>query len=251
MAGKLVNSLLFIAAGLLLGVVSSIAFVLAAKEKVRKQLGEDAHAFLADKKRALVFYNVLSSVYDILNPHLYTFSMREKITNLLNCGEELQVLDAGCGTGYTTKGILKLHNLNQVVGVDQNHRQLQKASKNLQLEKTKTSLSRGDIENLPFNDETFDVVVSVGAVEYFPEPERALREMMRVTRHNGKLIVGGPEFDWFKQFFLHRIFYTPAVQDFRNMFSKIGLQNVRIILTGVNTLFGTNKYVLVAMGTKN
>jgi ubiquinone/menaquinone biosynthesis C-methylase UbiE len=75
-------------------------------------------AFLADKKRALTYYNTLSSVYDVLNPHLYTFSMREEITKQLNGNEELRVLDVGCGTGYTTIGILQLHNLCEVVGVD-------------------------------------------------------------------------------------------------------------------------------------
>jgi ubiquinone/menaquinone biosynthesis C-methylase UbiE len=127
---------------------------------------------------------------------------------------------------------------------------LRKAARDLRFEKARTSLSRGDAENLPFSDEIFDAVVSVGAVEYFPDPDRALKEMTRVTKHGGKVIVGGQELDWFKKLSLHRVFYTPETQNFKKQFYQAGLQTVNTALTGVNTLFGTNEYVLVVNGTK-
>jgi SAM-dependent methyltransferase len=251
MAGKFPDSFRFIFAGLLLGIVSLIALPLAAKEKVQKRRWtKETRAFLADKKRALAYYNVLSSAYDVLNPYLYTSSMRGEVAKLINREEPLRVLDVGCGTGYTTLGILGLDSVCEVVGVDQNHRQLQKAARNLSMERTRLSLSRGDVENLPFTDEMFDAVVSVGAVEYFPDPEKALREMVRVVKHGGRVVVGGPEFDWFRKVLLHRLFYAPAQRDFEGMFRGAGLQNVETTLTGVDTFFGTGKYVLIAAGTK-
>jgi ubiquinone/menaquinone biosynthesis C-methylase UbiE len=251
MAGKITDSLLFICAGLLLGIVSLVALPLAAKEKGQKRRPtRESRAFLADKKRALAYYNVLSAVYDVLNPYLYTSSMRGEVAKLVDREEPLRVLDVGCGTGYTTAGILRLDNVCEVVGVDQNHKQLQKAARKLSMEKMRLSLSRGDAENLPFKDESFDAVVSVGAVEYFPDPEKALKEMNRVVKHQGRLVVAGPEFDWFKKLFLHRVFYTPATEEFKSMFRQVRLQNVKTMITGVDTLFGTNKYVLVVTGTK-
>jgi ubiquinone/menaquinone biosynthesis C-methylase UbiE len=251
MAGKITDSLLFILAGLLLGIVSLVALPMAAKEKMQKHRPtREAHAFLADKKRALAYYNVLSAVYDVLNPYLYNSSMRGEVAKLVDGKESLRVLDVGCGTGYTTAGILRLDNVCEAVGVDQNHKQLQRAARNLSREKTRVSLSRGDVENLPFRDETFDAVVSAGAVEYFPDPRKALREMNRVLKHQGRLVVAGPEFDWFKKLFLHRVFYTPATAEFKGMFRQVRLQNVKILLTGVDTLLGTSKYVLIVAGTK-
>jgi ubiquinone/menaquinone biosynthesis C-methylase UbiE len=170
MAGKVTDSFLFLFAGLLLGIVSLVALPLAAKEKMQKRrTTRNSRVFLADKKRALAYYNVLSSAYDVLNPYLYTSSMRSEVAKLVDREELLRVLDVGCGTGYTTAGILRLGSVCEVVGVDQNHKQLQRAARNLYIEKTKLSLSRGDVENLPFADEVFDAVVSVGAVEYFPD----------------------------------------------------------------------------------
>jgi protein-L-isoaspartate O-methyltransferase len=120
MADKFTNSLLFICAGLLLSIVSLVALPLAAKEKVQKHRStRNPRAFLANKKRALAYYNVLSSAYDVLNPYFYTSSMRGEVAKLVDREEPLRVLDVGCGTGYTTAGILKLGNVCKVVGVDQ------------------------------------------------------------------------------------------------------------------------------------
>jgi SAM-dependent methyltransferase len=251
MAGKLGNSVMFFLAGLLLSVVSLVALPLAAKEKLQKRRrAREPRAFLADKKRALAYYNVLSSAYDVLNPYLYTSSIRSEVAKLVDREEPLHVLDVGCGTGYTTRAILRMGNVCEVVGVDQNHNQLRKASRNLSAEKMRLSLSRGDVENLPFTDAVFDAVVSVGAVEYFPDPEKALREMARVTKQHGRVVVGGPELDWFRKIRLHRLFYTPAQKDFELLFCRAGLRSVESELTGVDTVFGTGKYVLIAAGTK-
>lgn len=251
MTGKVMGSLQFLFAGLLLGIVSLVALTLAAKEKVQKpQQGRKAHAFLVDKKRALAYYNVLSSAYDVLNPYPYTSSMRGEVARLVDWGEPLRVLDVGCGTGYTTAGILRLGSVCEAVGIDQNHKQLQRAARNLSMEKSRLALSRGDVENLPFRDNSFDSVVSVGAVEYFPEPERALKGMARVVKPRGRVVVVGPEFDWFKKVLLHKIFYAPAQRDLESMFYQAGLLDVKTALTGVNTFFGTEKYVLSAAGTK-
>jgi SAM-dependent methyltransferase len=249
MAGKATYSLHFLFAGMLLGIMSLVALPIVAKEEKQKQ-AKEARAFLANKRRALAYYNVLSTAYDLMNPYLYTSSMRSEVINIIAYDQSLQVLDVGCGTGYTTACILRLGSIGEVVGVDQNQRQLQRATRNLTKEKTRLSLSNGDVENLPFKDESFDAVVSVGAVEYFPDPKRALKEMTRVVKHGGRVVVGGPEYNWFKKTLLHKIFYAPTRNEFKDVFHRTGLAEVRLMLIGVPTFFGTDRYVLIAAGTK-
>jgi ubiquinone/menaquinone biosynthesis C-methylase UbiE len=186
-----------------------------------------------------------------LNPRLYTDKMRSEIAGKIGEGSCLRVLDVGCGTGYTTEGILNRANVSEVVGVDLNPAQLGRAAKNLRSRKPKTSLSRGDVENLPFQDCSFDAVVSVGAIEYFPDPKKALKEMARVAKLNGTVVVGGPESAWFGKLGLDKVFYTPAASEVEALFHSVGLVCVRSVLTGVNTFFGTGKYVAVVVGTKN
>ena len=173
--------------------MSTLAFAFAWARSRQKQASPENRksAFLVDKQRTLNFYRVFSIVYDILNPQLYTDKMRSEIAGKIGEGSCLRILDVGCGTGYTTEGILNRANVSEVVGVDMNPVQLGRAAKNLHMWKPKTSLSRGDVENLPFKDGSFDAVVSVGAIEYFPDPKKALKEMARVAKLNGTVVVGG------------------------------------------------------------
>lgn len=247
------NSLLFVLASLLTTILSAVAVLsIWAKEKsVRIPLREPV-AFLADKKRALKFYEVLSNGYDILNPYLYTVSMRTTIVNHIDGkdSESLRVLDVGCGTGYTSIGVLKNEAVGDVFCVDMNSKQLARAQKNLLIEKKRTNISRGDVENLPFQDGMFDAVVSVGAIEYFPRPDEALNEMMRVLKSSGKLIIAGPESTWFRKLSLDRFFYTPSAVELKRLFKNARLLNVKIVLTGLKTFLRTAKYVVVAVGTR-
>jgi ubiquinone/menaquinone biosynthesis C-methylase UbiE len=246
------NTLRFALASALTGIMSAVViFFVLAKERQRKNQSaqEPAKAFLADKQKAFSFYRVFSATYDVLNPPFYTDTMRSKIAALIE-GEGLLVLDVGCGTGYTTKGILNQKGLCEVVGLDMNPVQLGRAIKNLRGEKARTFLSRGDAENLPFVDETFDVVVSIGAIEYFPNPEQAVKEMTRVAKRGGVVVVGGPEYTWFRKFALHRFFYTPSKAEVEEFFVKAGLEEEKTVLTGVDTAFGTRNYVVVAAGRK-
>jgi len=249
---KFAASCLFLVASLLTGIMSLLAFSFVwAKQKAEKQSNtKNTEGFLADKQRALNFYRIFSVAYDILNPHFYTDAMREEIVSQLRNGVNLRVLDVGCGTGYTTSGILNREDVCEVVGLDMNPVQLKRAVKNLASEKRRISISRGDADNLPFIDGSFDTVISVGAIENFPDPERALKELARVTKPDGTVVVGGPESRWFSKFALNKILYTPSAEELERIFRMAGLSMVKPHLTGVKTFFGTGNYVVFATGKK-
>jgi hypothetical protein len=86
MVDKVADSLSFIATGLVHGITSIVAFAWVAKEKLQERMPTEdlTHAFLADKKKTLVHYSVLSSVYDVLNPYFYDSSMRSTLFTGVN-----------------------------------------------------------------------------------------------------------------------------------------------------------------------
>ena len=248
---ELSNSILFALAATLTGLMAFLALSLVfAKQSVERRGVE--RAFLANKQRALSFYKVFSAAYDFLNPPFYTEEMRNEILQLIGDRPGLHVLDVGCGTGYTTTGILNRTNVSEVIGVDMNPVQLNKAKKkHAHTQKSRAAFSRGDAEKLPFKSESFDAVISVGAIEYFPDPAAALKEIARVTKPGGAVVVGGPELGWFRQFALDKFFYTPSTGEVQGLFRGAGLGGVKSALIGVNTVFGTGRYVFVVEGTKN
>ena len=58
------------------------------------------------------------------------------------------------------------------------------------------ALHQGDAGSLPWPDATFDLVISLEALEFFPRPRRALAEMSRVLRPGGALIVSKYPDQW-------------------------------------------------------
>jgi len=144
---------------------------------------------LENKARARLFYRYLSKVYDRVNPFVWTEEMRAEALALLDLRADDAVLDVGCGTGFATEGLLE--HTAHVHGVDQSPHQLEKAYEKFG-KRGPVQFSLGDAERLPFRDGSFDAVWSSGSIEYWPDPVATLRELRRVVRPGGPVLVVGP-----------------------------------------------------------
>lgn len=146
---------------------------------------------LENKTRARCFYKYLSKVYNTVNSFIFTKPMRAEALKMLDLQGEERVLDVGCGTGFGTEGLLAY--TDDVYGVDQSPHQLAKAQERLD-NGVDADFSMGDAENLPFPTDTFDAAWSSGSIEYWPSPVQGLREMRRVVKPGGKVMVVGPNY---------------------------------------------------------
>jgi ubiquinone/menaquinone biosynthesis C-methylase UbiE len=89
-----------------------------------------------------------------------------------------RMLEVGCGMGFYLGELEKLAEM--VVGVDLSEGMLRRA---------KGILVLADAEFLPFKDEVFDQVLSITALQNFPNPLAALREMWRVMCKGGRMVL--------------------------------------------------------------
>ena len=107
----------------------------------------------------------------------------------INKGE--QVLDIGCGAGVDTiLAAIIVGPKGSVSGVDIVSEMIARAESNLRmmaLDNVKFQKVSG--ENLPFSDDTFDVVISNGVINLIPDKEAALSEIIRVLKPAGRLMV--------------------------------------------------------------
>jgi len=146
---------------------------------------------LEDKSRARLFYKYLSKVYDEVNPFIWNEESRSEALALLDIDPDDRVLDVGCGTGFATEGLLA--HVDTVYGLDQSVHQMEQAWKKFG-KHGPVVFSRGDAERLPYRDDTFDIAWSSGSIEYWPNPVEGLRELRRVAKPGGQVLVVGPNY---------------------------------------------------------
>lgn len=96
-----------------------------------------------------------------------------------------RVLDVGCGTGVVTVTAARLGA--RVTGLDLTPELLARARENAATAKVTIDFHEGDVENLPFASETFDVVLSQYGHMFAPRPDVAVAEMLRVLRPGGTI----------------------------------------------------------------
>lgn len=101
------------------------------------------------------------------------------------------VVDLGSGSG-TDVFVAALHvgDEGSVTGLDMTDEQLGKSRRlRDEAEMTNVTFERGRIEELPFDDECFDVVISNGVINLSPAKERVFAEANRVLRPGGRLAI--------------------------------------------------------------
>jgi arsenite methyltransferase len=78
----------------------------------------------------------------------------------------------------------------RVIGIDMTPEMLARARKNLQETKLQNvSFHNASAEDLPFPDESFDVVISNGVFNLIPDKAKALKEVFRVLKPHGRMMI--------------------------------------------------------------
>jgi ubiquinone/menaquinone biosynthesis C-methylase UbiE len=106
----------------------------------------------------------------------------------------LRILEVACGRGGYVRELTLAGA--SVTGCDFSHTALRAAiAKLLEAEVPQSAaLIQADAQNLPFADDSFDLLVSCETVEHLPDIQRGFHEMHRVTRPGGKLFLTTPNY---------------------------------------------------------
>lgn len=145
------------------------------------------------KAQVSEMFNNIAPKYDFLN-HLLSMGIdkiwRRKVINLIKPLKPKVILDVATGTGDLALALTKVKP-EKIIGIDISSGMLEKA-------KIKTAdkhLSdiieyiEGDAENLPFEDNYFDVITVAFGVRNFETLNKGLKELNRVLKPNGKLFI--------------------------------------------------------------
>ncbi len=118
-----------------------------------------------------------------------------RIIEELNPQDGEKILDAGCGDGYYLYLLSNLGRKLKLTGTDFDLPGLKAARKNLK--DKKTSLVKANLmKRLPFKSGNFDKIVMSEVVEHLPDDVKGLREIRRVLKKNGILVITVPNHNY-------------------------------------------------------
>lgn len=98
------------------------------------------------------------------------------------------LLDVGCGTGLYS--IMAYSRGATVIGLDISENMLNIAREKTKLLSLPINFVLGDMDNMPFNDNTFNAVISVTALEFSKNHKNSLKEILRVLKPGCKAVIG-------------------------------------------------------------
>lgn len=112
----------------------------------------------------------------------------EQIRAAIKPTRMMNLLDLGCGPGIVTAAMAP--DVREAVAYDLTPEMLDKAKQRCQEAGLKNvRFELGSAEHLPFPDESFDSVATRLTIHHFLDPRRVMKEVVRVTRRNGKVVV--------------------------------------------------------------
>ena len=142
----------------------------------KKEYGTDEYWDEITRKRYTVFF-----------PYMYKISeFRE------HPGEK--VLEIGVGVGTDLLQFAKRGSL--CTGIDLTETAIKTTKERFRRAKLEADLRTANAENLPFKDNSFDVVYSSGVIHHVPDMEKAVSEIHRVLKPGGKAILWFYGKDW-------------------------------------------------------
>lgn len=175
-------------------------------------------------------YNERASIYD-RRWSGYLAKTLSFLKNWTQISPSETVLDVACGTGELEKLLLQENPQQRITGVDISEEMLNTAKQKLSTYPQvfwKTAIA----SELPFASCSFDVVVCASSFHYFDDPIASLKEMKRVLKSDGRVVI----LDWCKDYWVSRVIDLvlkvgdPGYQqcytqkEFHNLLTKAGFE---------------------------
>lgn len=146
------------------------------------------------KKESFKIFDDIAKTYDFLN-HLLSMGIdvywRNRLLKKIQNKADLVALDLATGTGDLAITLSKHNHVKKVLGMD-----LSKGMVSIGETKVKDkgldniiNFQIGDACNIPLEDNSFDVVTISFGIRNFPDPKKSLREILRVLKPGGRLLI--------------------------------------------------------------
>ncbi len=139
------------------------------------------------KEKTRQHFNATAADYNNSNDGKFVEPMYAALLKEIHKTQSGKILDVGCGNGNLFSFLS--NEQYELFGIDFSENMVAEAKKNC---KDKASFSVADAEELPFSDDTFDIIVCNASFHHYVHPHIVVAEMSRVLKVGGKLLIGDP-----------------------------------------------------------
>ena len=142
-----------------------------------------------------------------------------------------RLLDIACGTGIFANKVQNYNCLMDIHGCDLSPKMIVQARRKNQAITWQTTPA----DSTPYKNDTFDIVTCTTAFHHFPNQQKAIKEMYRVLKPGGKLVIIDGNVSCLLGWIIYKIFvklqeqqiYHPSAKGMVNLFKKAGFINIR------------------------
>ena len=153
------------------------------KDKFKYRDTSDLDENYTDKMNAE--YNRMAKIYD---PLITLFPLWKKwIKTVIPHIKGNKILEVSFGSGYLMTQYASTDY--DIYGIDYNRKMITITMDKLNKKNIKAELLHANVEKLPFPDNTFDTVINTMAFTGYPDGEKELRELYRVLKNDGRLLL--------------------------------------------------------------
>lgn len=156
--------------------------------------------------------------------------------DLLQFQENDQVLDIGCGGGAALKRMSAHIRTGHLTGVDYSEVSVKLSRKTNEgdVDSGKMDIMEASVEDLPFEDEKFDKIITVESFYFWPAPAENLKEVLRVLKKGGVFLLISDIYqkEGLKKETMENIekyqLFNPTREKFQKLFQDAGFAEIQI-----------------------
>ena len=191
------------------------------------------------KERTKQHFNETASDYNNSSDGKFVEPMYEIIVEEISKLQSGRILDVGCGNGNLFTYLAE--DKYELFGIDFCENMIAEAKRNCR----NAIFSVADAENIPFDDDSFDIIVCNASFHHYVHPNKVLKEMHRVLKDEGKLLIGDPYFSTFARPLMNVLvklsnegdYHFYGLNEMKKLFAKNGFRPVSSTVTGEHRAF--------------
>ncbi len=155
-----------------------------------------------------------------------------------------KLLEVPVGTGVISMPVFKTLPSADITCLDYSPKMMETARKRAEeMDISNITFTQGDVGALPFEDQTFDIVVSLNGFHAFPDKEAAWRETYRVLKPGGQFMGcfyvkdANPHTDWWiRNFYVKKGFFTPPFETAASLRERLSSMYASAEVTNVGSI---------------